>query len=186
MAQRKLKEKNYDYWQHQFDGHSSYMLGAENNEYAILRNIILGFIDDNESLLEVGCASGGMWDWIKVKGRNLDIVYQGTDYAEKFIKANRKRHPEVKWAVVDARSLKGFTSFWDTVLLYDVLDGMEGWEQALDEAIRVAKKRVIVLMWCDADMGGKLKYMEEKGLSVTEMDVQGNVHYHKVLVGFKQ
>lgn len=179
----KKDEKNYDYWQNVFDGHDGYMLAAGTNEYAILRDLILTFVNDKESILDLGCASGGTYDWIKEKKRN--VTYKGTDYAEKFVKANKKRHPNIVWEVEDCRYLKEDDGEFDIVLLYDVLDGLTGWEKALDEAVRVAVKKVIVLMWCDPAMDDKLAYMREKGLNVLDMKVEGAVHFHRILVGWK-
>ncbi len=184
MKYDKTKETNYNYWQNEFDSHSSYMLAAEHNEYAILRDFILNFIDDGDSVLDVGCASGDTFGWAIKKGKTID--YRGVDYAEKFIEANKKRFPQTKWAVMDARYLKELSGSRDIVILYDVLDGMEGWELALKEAIRVAKKRVIVLMWMDANMQEKIDYMRDNNLSVIVMDIEGDgFHYHKFLVGSK-
>ena len=77
-------------------------------------------------------------------------------------------------------------SHWNVVLIYDVLDALEHWEDAIDEAIRVATNKVIILMWMDADMAGKIDYMRSKGLRVLEIDIDGDgIHYHKLLVGEK-
>jgi len=178
----KKTEQNYDYWQNLFDGHSGYMLSAGDNEYAILRNLVLTFVAEKDSLLDLGCASGGTYDWIKEKKRN--IIYKGTDYAEKFVEANKVRHPNVIWEVEDCRDLVEADEEFDIVLLYDVLDGLPGWEQALDEAYRVAKKKVIVLMWMDPGMEDKYEYMKNKG-NVLNLNIDGAVHYHRMLVGLK-
>jgi ubiquinone/menaquinone biosynthesis C-methylase UbiE len=179
----KTDEKNYNYWQNVFDSHGGYMLAAEHNEYAILRDLILTFVDDRESILDLGCASGGTYDWIKEKKRK--VTYKGTDYAEKFIEANRKRHPNIIWEVEDCRQLAEEDGEFDVVVLYDVLDGLDGWHKAIEEARRVAAKKVIVLMWCDAGMDDKRAYMEELGLSVLDLKIEGNIHFHRMLVGFK-
>lgn len=173
----------HNYWQNEFDGHSSYMLPAEHNEYAVLRDMILGFIPDGWSLLDLGCASGGTLDWIKSKKRN--IKYKGTDFAEKFMEANKKRYPSYLWEVEDCRELKEEDGDFDVVLLYDVIDGMTDWQKALDEAYRVASKMVIVLMWCDANMDDKREYMEKQGLSVLDIKAEGNIHFHRMFVGWK-
>lgn len=177
-------EKNYKYWSEQFDGYGNYMMSGKGNEYYILRNIFFSFIDDDDSILDVGCASGGTYGQIKDQGRNN--IYKGVDYAEGFVLANRKKFPEVKWSVMDARELKEAGGTWDVVLIYDVLDALEHWEEAIDEAIRVAVKKVVIMMWMDADMAGKRDYMRTKGLRVFEIDIEGDgIHYHKVLIGEK-
>jgi ubiquinone/menaquinone biosynthesis C-methylase UbiE len=178
----KTQEKLYVYWNELFDTHGGYMLPAGTNEYAILRDLLLAFIRDGESVLDLGCASGGTYDWIL--DRERDVEYKGTDFADKFVKANQERHPDILWEVEDCRELNEEDGSFDVVILYDVLDGLVGWEQALDEAYRVARKRVLVMMWCDPAMDDKRAYMEKFG-TVTDIKVEGNVHFHRLLVGLK-
>jgi ubiquinone/menaquinone biosynthesis C-methylase UbiE len=177
----KTKEHNYEYWNEAVIPGYGFMVSTNPvDEYALIRRLILGFVDDGESLLDVGCSSGGTYDFLKKKNRN--ISYQGVDYCEKFIEDNRKRYPEKDWAVEDARNLPYADKSFDVVCLYDVLDSMPGWQQALDEAIRIARKRVIVIMWIETSW--RFEYMREKGMSVLQLDLSGNVHLHKFLVGF--
>jgi 2-polyprenyl-3-methyl-5-hydroxy-6-metoxy-1,4-benzoquinol methylase len=180
----KLKEKNYDYWQNLFDGHGGYMLAGGGNEYDILRRLLLHFVCFYESFLDIGCACG---DNLEVSERlKLFLKYKGTDYVEKFIKANKKRRPEIDWEVMDARYLKEEDGSYDNVCLYDVLDGLEGWELALSEASRVATKRVIVLMWMDPAMEDKLAYMRKLGLRCIDIKIEGDgLHFHRLIVGEK-
>ena len=56
MAEKKLSEQNYDYWQNQFDGHASYMISGLGNEYDILRSMIFHFVGDGETFFDVGCS----------------------------------------------------------------------------------------------------------------------------------
>jgi ubiquinone/menaquinone biosynthesis C-methylase UbiE len=181
----KLKEENYDYWNNQFDGHSSYMRSDSGNEYDILRGLLLHFVGTGESFLDVGCAMGDTLEASERRGKKLR--YKGTDYAEKFTKANKKRRPDVEWETMDARSLKEKDNSYDTVCLYDVVDTLrDTWTIALDEAFRVARKRVIILMWMDADMPAKAAYMRSLGLKTLEIDIEGDgIHYHKMLIGEK-
>jgi ubiquinone/menaquinone biosynthesis C-methylase UbiE len=87
---------------------------------------------------------------------------------------------------MDARKLKEEDDSWDIVCLYDVLDGLPCWEEALKEAYRVAKKKVIVLMWMDPHMDEKKEYMRSLGFRVIEIDIEGDgLHYHKFLIGEK-
>lgn len=88
---------------------------------------------------------------------------------------------------MDARELHFTSNSYDTVCVYDVLDTLrEDWKLALDEAYRVASKRVIVLMWMDPHMEEKVEYMRSQGLKVLDTDIEGDgIHYHKLIVGFK-
>ena len=183
MRYNKHKEDAYDYWQNIFNSHEGYMLAADYNEFAIFRRLILTFIDDGEKVLDVGCASGDTFGYSDELGKDID--YTGVDYCEKFIRANKKRLPLAEWKVMDARSLKFADSSFDTVILYDVLDYLEDWKKAVDEAIRVTKNKIIILMWMDKDMMGKVTYLRQHGWIVVDMDISGGVHYHKFILGVK-
>jgi ubiquinone/menaquinone biosynthesis C-methylase UbiE len=156
----KQEEENYQYWQNEFDGHSDYMTAIEDNEYAQIRTEIFKYIDDGDSILDVGCATGNNLE----EGEHLGFRfhYKGTDYVENFIEANKKRRPDIDWEVQDARELYEKDKSFDVVILYDVLDNMPDWQKAIDEAVRVAKKRIIITMWCDRHMEDKENYLVGK------------------------
>jgi ubiquinone/menaquinone biosynthesis C-methylase UbiE len=157
------------------------MLAQGENEFSTLRTLILAFVKNGQSVLDVGCASGNTYNWAIENGK--DIKYKGTDYAEKFIEANKKRNPETEWEVMDSRDLKELDKSWDVVVLYDVIDNQEGWEKSLDEAVRVARDKVILLMWMDNDMDGKYNYLKNKGILTIDINVGGYVHFHRMMVG---
>lgn len=180
----KKTEKNYDYWQNQFDGHGGYMLVGSGNEFDTIRKLLLHFVNKGESFLDVGCACGNNLE--VSEGMNLFLEYTGTDYAEKFIKANKERRPDINWDTMDARDLNKFSDIsFDTVCLYDVIDNLDGWQTALDEACRVCSKRVILLMWMDNNMDEKRDYLRNKGLSVLDITIDGSVHFHRMMIGTK-
>lgn len=181
MKYDKKKEDRYNYWNNIFDGHGGYMLPLLHNEPAIIRDIILAFVDDGESLLDIGCASGGTLDWIRHKKRK--IKYKGTDYAENFIIENKKRLPDGLWGVMDAREIKEKDKSWDIVVIYDVIDNSEGWEQALNEACRVAIDKVILVMWADNDMETKKQYFIDKKIPIIDLKINGCVKSHRMIIG---
>ena len=177
MKYDKHKEDNYSYWQGQFDGHQHYMVSGEGNEYYFIREIILKEIKSGESLLDVGCASGGTYRHIKEFSKKT-IKYKGIDFAEKFIEANKEQMPKIDWEVGDARYLKEPDKSWDNVLIYDSIDRLDGWEKALDEADRVAKKQIILIMWIDNNMDEKRDYLEKLGYSIKQFTSMDGMNYH--------
>lgn len=160
----KENEYYYDYWQNQFREHDNYMISNhadfvgsvpnDTKEFYLIREHILEFINNNDSVLDVGCASGGTYLHIKDFSFKK-IKYKGIDYVENFIESCKKRHPEANWEVSDARDLIENDKSWDVVLLYDTLDYLMNpdrplkWKKAIDEAVRVAKKRIIIVIWSD-------------------------------------
>jgi len=176
----KTQEKLYKYWQ-AFGHYDHYNTSALDNEPYIYRSLALGFVKEGQSFLDVGCGGGATYQYIKDEKRN--IIYKGVDYCEKFIEACQKNYPEAGWEVQDARHLKEADKSYDVVGAFDVVDGMKGWEQALDEMIRVARKKIILLMWIEPT--GRLEYLQSKGLTNTlVVDIYGNVVWHKLLITF--
>jgi len=181
MKYDKTKEVDYNYWENEFDGQEHYMTAYDYNEYAQIRRIIFNYVDENDQVLDVGCASGNSLELGESTGKKF--MYKGVDYTKSFIEACHKRRPDVDWEVQDARKLLETDKSWDEVILYDVLDNLDGWETAIDEAIRVARKRIVITMWKDKDMEAKLDYLKEKEIAVDKIEIKGDmVHYHYILI----
>lgn len=110
-----------------------------------LRHYIGHLIDHGDSVLDVGCGPGWNYDHFKEFGPKVD--YTGLDYSERFIKVATQRNPEAKFMVGDARNLPPVVGLWDDVILQDCLEHTNGYEKPIHEALRVARKRVIVTFW---------------------------------------
>lgn len=106
---------------------------------------LLSWIKDGESLLDVGCGSGCEYE--NIKAHNKEILYKGVDYAETFIFACRSLFPETTWEVQSAEALQENDQSFDNVLLRHILECLPYYETAIEEAWRVAKKRVIIVFW---------------------------------------
>lgn len=109
------------------------------------RHTIGSFINSGESVLDLGC--GPAWNYDHFKQFGPLVTYKGTDLSPRFIRVAKKRHPEVNVALGDIRDVKEPNESWDVVLLQDVLEHTNGYEKPVREALRVAKKRVIVCFW---------------------------------------
>lgn len=129
------------------------------------RRILGGFINDGESVLDEGCGPGWNYDHFQKYGPKIS-EYKGRDYSERFIRvANRRtlaRYGESPFELGDCRNITEPDGSWDVVLLQDVLEHTSGYEQTMAEALRVAKKRIIVTFWRGQMLDG---YANDSGTS---------------------
>jgi len=138
------------------DGAATYMLSYGEGPGSPLRHFIGGLINDGETVLDVGCGPGWNLDHFFQFGPAI-AAYKGLDYSERFVRVARARHADKKteepdsenefYAVGDVRHPNEPDDSWDVVLYQDVLEHTNGYEGPVKEALRVAKKRVIVTFW---------------------------------------
>lgn len=135
------------YWEDYFtdEGAASYMADYGEGAGSPLRHLIGALINDGESVLDVGCGPGWNWDHFLEYGPRL-FAYLGMDYSQRFVRVANQRHPG-KYLQGDVRDIKQPDGSWDVVLLQDVLEHVNGYEKPLQEALRVARKRIIVTFW---------------------------------------
>lgn len=98
-----------------------------------------------ESILDVGCGTGPIWELIRDLGYNFE--YKGIDYSWAMIDVAKKHFPETQWEVQDARALFEPDSSWDCVLLLHCLDHLDDYKAAIAEAARVTRKYVCIVLW---------------------------------------
>lgn len=92
----------------------------------------------NPSILEVGCSSGYLSKVL------TDVRYEGTDYSSSFIQFAKLKFPNVKFTVNDATDLKYKANAFDIVISGCCLLHIIEYKKAIKEAVRVAKKYVIL------------------------------------------
>jgi len=113
---------------------------------------LIKFTYDYESFLDVGCGSGTTIDALNAIKRI--IKYKGVDIIPHRIEWLKKTYPPYKFSpssfefeIQHASQLKEEDKSWDTVWSRHVIDHVESFEKAMDEHCRVAKKRVICVLW---------------------------------------
>lgn len=116
------------------------------------RHLVASFINDDETVLDVGCGPGWNYDHFMTYGPDF-ADYLGLDYSERFVRVANKRVndkygqvPEM-FKLGDCRALKSPDSSWDVVILQDCLEHTYGYEVSVQEALRVASERVIITFW---------------------------------------
>ena len=140
-----------NYWDElmEDDEHAaSYMETYGEGTGSEIRHLIGGFINDGESVLDVGCGPGWNLDHFQRFGPDI-YAYRGLDYSERFVRVANKRHSldNKKFRVGDCRELKEGDGTWSVVILQDVLEHTNGFEKPIKEALRVARNRVIITFW---------------------------------------
>lgn len=118
------------------------------------------WIEGGDYVLDVGCGSG--WLWEMSEKRDFALHYKGVDLTENFIEGCKIDFPMIqkwnpvepytlnqcpKWEIMDAQDLKEKDNSYDIVVLYHILEHCPDWERAAEEAIRVARERVIINFW---------------------------------------
>lgn len=138
-------------------GAANYMLSYGEGPGSDTRNVISNFVNVGDSVLDVGCGPGWNMEHFLEYGPGLK-AYKGVDYSERFVKvANARRferkkagqltHKVLPFEKQDCRELQEPDESWDVVLLQDVLEHTNGYEKTIREALRVARKRVIIVFW---------------------------------------
>lgn len=138
---------------------AEYMLSYGEGPGCETRVIIGQFINDDDSVLDVGCGPGWNIDHFALYGPAIK-AYKGVDYSERFVRAANERRKgsmihdekfaEIKilpFELQDCRDLKEPDSSWDVVIIQDCLEHTNGYETPIKEALRVARKRVVVSFW---------------------------------------
>ena len=104
------------------------------------------FINDGETVLDAGCGPGWNLEHFQKHGPVIK-EYKGTDYSEFMIIGALTKYPDANFEVGDARDIKEPDESWDVVILQDIVEHTNGYEKPVTEALRVARKRVIVTFW---------------------------------------
>lgn len=134
-----------NWWDENIHDHKTYMRSYGDCLDTPSHIWTLEHILDGESLLDVGCGPGCVYENLLRRGRR--VTYRGLDTCRSFVEACREMFPQGDFRFGDALALDETDGSWDTVLLRHVLEHTPGYEIAVREAMRVARKRVIVVKW---------------------------------------
>jgi ubiquinone/menaquinone biosynthesis C-methylase UbiE len=113
---------------------------------------LIKFTKDYESFLDVGCGSGTTLDAINaikriVKYKGIDIIPHRVEWLKNKYPYYQFNPTTVEFAVQHAGKLEEEDKSWDTVWSRHVIDHLQDFEKSMDEHCRVAKKRVICVLW---------------------------------------
>ena len=131
------------WWDVNISDHKNY---GENVNFKGKKFVVHLLGEDTKTILDVGCGNGLVYKAIQTMGRKVEL-YKGIDLSGKFIEACKELYPEAVWEQQDANDLKEADKSYDVVLLYHCLESMREYKTPIQEALRVAKNRVIIVFW---------------------------------------
>jgi SAM-dependent methyltransferase len=112
------------------------------------RHKIGEFVQPGESVLDVGCGPGWNFDYFREYGPRI-VRVANERFLQKYSPSGRRKTlpDSLPFRKGDVRHITEPNASWDVVILQDVLEHTNGYEGPVKEALRVAKKRVIVVFW---------------------------------------
>lgn len=127
------------------EGAASYMESYGEGKNTPLRLKIASYLKPGEWVLDVGCGPGWNFDTFLESGPS--VIYRGLDYSERFVRVANQRTGTKAFRLGDVRKIDEPGSSYDVVILQDVLEHTNGYEEPLKQALRVARRLVIVTFW---------------------------------------
>jgi SAM-dependent methyltransferase len=107
-------------------------------------------IPSTERLLEVGCGTGHFSEWLRGRGHRVC----GLDRSPGMLQATRARCPDAPVLLGEAERLAVRSRSVDVVLFVTSLEFLENPCQALEEAVRVTRHGLILLVLNRWSLGG--------------------------------
>lgn len=141
-----------NYWDEHMvsdEGAASYMLTYDEGPGSPLRYKLGTFLKPEEKVLDVGCGPG--WNFDHFLQHGPAVYYRGMDYSERFVRVATERVGMNIFRLGDVRHIDEPDHSFDVVIFQDVLEHANGYEGPIKEALRVAKRIVIVTFWRMSD-----------------------------------
>jgi len=141
------KTNGCDVWQFmpqkRFEGIVKHLSDIGTPERKLIREILgKKYGLERFSILEAGCGTATELTGYKKYGFSVD--YTGLDISPRMLQTARERHKDIRFVQGDVRELEFKDKSFDVVLLRHVLEHLPDYNDAVGEAVRVAKKSVIV------------------------------------------
>ena len=111
-----------------------------------LRLKIASYLEPEEWVLDVGCGPG--WNFDTFLNHGPAVYYRGMDYSERFVRVASERAKPMKiFSKGDVRKIPAPDKSFDVVIMQDVLEHTNGYKKPISEALRVARRLIIVTFW---------------------------------------
>jgi SAM-dependent methyltransferase len=107
----------------------------------------LQLLDGMESVLDVGCGTGVMFEMLQIYRPNIDYV--GVDITERFIEEACRRHPMQahRFLVHSLYQLGTLGRTFDAVLCRHILEHLPDYEPAVQEMYSRAERKLILIFY---------------------------------------
>ncbi len=168
--------------------YAQYLLNKTKNDYNLISedfsrtrwniwaefNIFRDYVENGDRVLDVGCGNGRLLELLKDK----NINYTGSDVAEKLIDIAKRKYPQNKFSVSDARELPFPSNHFDKVFLIAVLHSIPSEEfrlQILKKIREVLKPGGLLILtvwdvWRKEAMMLLLKYFFLRLIGKSKLD----------------
>jgi len=107
----------------------------------------LKLVNYGESLLDVGCGSATTLECIQKYYKDMNIQYKGVDFSEKHITWCVANFAGFTFGIEDGLLPNEKDDSWDVVWSRHLVDHMESFEKAIDAHLRVARRKVVCILW---------------------------------------
>lgn len=143
--------------------------GVDNYGRAALARIIDQQYD-NPTVVDAACGTCVNWDVIKRMG--VKCQYTGMDRTEGMVAEAAKRYPEITVTQGYVQDMPFEDGEADIVIMRHILEHLqEGYEDAIREGLRVAKKELVVVFFLDPSRS------DEDDISESEPDDNGCTYF---------
>ncbi len=121
-------------------------LGLSRMKYSQLyrgeKYLISKFIRKNDSVLDIGCGQGGLFDILNKKFKK--IHYTGIDFNQNMINVAKLNFPRAKFHYFKKDNyLKFFKKKFDVVIIFGILHLNPNWKKLLISASKVTKRAIL-------------------------------------------
>ncbi len=113
-----------------------------NQLYKGEKYLISNFIKNNDSVLDIGCGQGGLYEILKKKYKK--IQYTGIDFNKNMIELAQSKFLNAKFYCFTKKDyFNFFKKKFDVVVIFGILHLNSDWERILLNASKVSKRAII-------------------------------------------
>ena len=118
-----------------------------NSLYKGEKYLLSKYVNKSFTILDIGCAQGGMYRILKSKLKNID--YTGVDFNRKMIILAKKKYPQAKfYRLSHTDYLSFFKKRFDVVIIFGILHLNSNWKDIIKAAYKVTRNFILFDLRC--------------------------------------